>query len=74
MKEESVTNSALQQTPIFISHGEKDDVIPIASFHKSIDYLNVNKCNYESHSLPNDEHNISPEAIILLQNFIKKIL
>ncbi len=74
MKEESVTNSVLQQTPIFISHGEKDEVIPITSFHKSINYLNSNKCNYESHALPNDEHNISPEAIILLKNFIKKIL
>ncbi len=74
MKEDSINNSILQQTPIFISHGEKDEVIPIKSFHNSTDYLTVNKCNFESHVLPLDGHNISPEAIILLQNFIKKIL
>ena len=74
MKEDSINNSILQQTPIFISHGEKDEVIPIKSFHNSTDYLSVNKCNFESHVLPLDGHNISPEAIILLQNFIKKIL
>ena len=74
MKEDSINNSILQQTPIFISHGEKDEVIPIKSFYNSTDYLSVNKCNFESHVLPLDGHNISPEAIILLQNFIKKIL
>ena len=74
MKENTINNSVLQQTPIFISHGERDEVIPIKSFHNSIDYLSANKCNFESHILPLDEHNISPEAIILLQNFIKKIL
>ena len=74
MKEDSINNSILQQTPIFISHGEKDEVIPIKSFRSSTDYLSINKCNFESHVLPLDGHNISPEAIILLQNFIKKIL
>ena len=74
IKEDSINNSVLQQTPIFISHGERDEVIPIKSFHNSTDYLSTNKCNFESHILPLDEHNISPEAIILLQNFIKKIL
>ena len=74
IKEDSINNSVLQQTPIFISHGERDEVIPIKSFHNSTDYLSANKCNFESHILPLDEHNISPEAIILLQNFIKKIL
>ena len=69
-----IKNKILKQTPIFISHGEKDEVIPIKSFHNSTDYLSVNKCNFESHVLPLDGHNISPEAIILLQNFIKKIL
>jgi len=74
IKEDSINNSVLQQTPIFISHGERDEVISIKSFHNSTDYLSTNKCNFESHILPLDEHNISPEAIILLQNFIKKIL
>ena len=74
MKNEPIKNKILQQTPIFLSHGEKDEVIPIKSLHKSTEYLSNNNCNFESHILPLDEHNISPDAIILLQNFIKKIL
>ena len=74
MKNDPIKNKILQQTPIFISHGEKDEVIPVKSLHKSREYLSTNKCNFESHILPFDGHNISPEAINLLQNFIKKIL
>ena len=74
MKESLIKNSILKNTPIFILHGEQDEVIPIQSFYKSIEYLKANKCNFESHAIPSDGHNISPEAISLLQNFIKKIL
>ena len=69
-----IKNQILKQTPIFISHGEKDEVIPIKSIYKSKEYLSINNCNFESHILPLDGHNISPDAIILLQKFIKKIL
>ena len=74
MKDDPIINNILQKIPIFISHGEKDEVIPVKSFYKSKEYLSSNKCNFESHVLPFDGHNISPEAITLLQNFIKKIL
>ena len=74
MKNDPIKNKILQQTPIFISHGEKDEVIPIKNFHKAKKYLSVNNCNFESHVLPLDGHNISPDTISLLQNFIKKIL
>ena len=74
MKEDPIKNSILKNTPIFILHGEQDEVIPIQSYYKSIEILGANKCNFESHAIPSDGHNISPEAITLLQNFIKKIL
>ena len=35
MKNDPIKNKILQQTPIFISHGEKDEVIPVNSLHKS---------------------------------------
>ena len=70
MKEDSINNSILQQTPIFISHGEKDEVIPVKSLYNSKEFLSTNKCNFESHVLPFDGHNISPEAINILQNFM----
>ena len=74
MKNYPIKNKILKQTPIFISHGEKDEVISVKSLYKSKEYLSANNCNFESHILPFDGHNISPEAINLLQNFIKKIL
>ena len=69
-----IKNDRLRETPIFISHGELDQVIPIKSYYQSAEFLQKNKCNFESHVLSQDEHNISPETITLLQKFIKKIL
>ena len=74
MKESPIKNPILKKTPIFILHGDQDEVIPIQSYYKSIEYLKANKCNFESHTISSDGHNISPKAISLLQNFIKKIL
>ena len=74
MKEDPIINSILKKIPIFILHGEQDEVIPIQGYYKSIEFLSANKCHFESHTIPSDGHNISPEAITLLQNFIKKIL
>ena len=74
MSHKPIHNETLLQTPIFISHGEKDEVLPIKNYYKATKYLKTNKSNFESHVLANDGHNISPETINLLQKFIKKIL
>jgi len=74
MNNQPIENTNLQQTPIFISHGEKDAVIPLSNFFDAKEFLNTNNCNFESHIIVQDEHNISPETITLLQNFIKKII
>ena len=74
MNNKPIKNSILQETPIFISHGKKDEVIPVSSFFQAIEFLNTNKCNFESHILAQDGDNISPDTINLLQNFIKKNL
>ena len=74
MNNKPIENSILQAIPIFISHGKKDEVIPVSSFFQAIEFLNTNKCNFESHILAQDGHNISPDTINLLQNFIKKNL
>ena len=74
MSHKPIENDNLRETPIFISHGELDQVIPVKSYHKSTEFLQQNKCTFESHVLTQDEHNISPVTITLLQKFIKKIL
>ncbi len=65
-------NIFLQKTPIFISHGSKDDVLPVFHFHNSTEYLNKNNYKYESHLIEDDTHTISPNTINLFQKFIKK--
>ncbi len=74
MNDQKITNSIVKKTPIFISHGEMDNVIPISAFYQSQEYLKKNNCNFEAHILNQDGHNISPDTITLLQKFIKKIL
>ena len=65
-------NTFFQQTPIFISHGGQDDVLPISNFNQSLNILNNGNFNFESHLIEKDTHTISPVTIKLLQNFIKK--
>ena len=72
IKKDKEPNNFFQQTPIFISHGGKDDVLPISNFNQSRDILKKDKYNYEDHLLEKDTHTISPDTIKLFQNFIKK--
>ena len=74
MHEAPITNLNLLKTPIFISHGDKDDILSFNNFNNSIKYLKSNKCNFESHVLEGDTHIISAKTINLLQKFIKKNL
>ena len=66
------TNTFLQKTPIFISHGSEDDVLPISNFNQSIEYLKKNNYEFESHVVDGDTHTISSNTINLFQKFIKK--
>ena len=66
------TNKFLQKTPIFISHGTQDDVLPVFNFNQSIQYLKSNNYIFESHLIDGDTHTISPNTINLFQKFIKK--
>ena len=74
MNEKPINNPILKNIPIFISHGQNDEVISISSYYKAKKYLKNNKCVVESYILNKDGHNISQETIDLLQNFIKKVL
>ena len=73
MDETKINNKYLKKTPIFISHGNQDDILNIDNFYKSINYLKKNNFNFESHEIEGDTHTISPKSIELFQKFIKKI-
>ena len=72
IKKNENRNISLQETPIFISHGNEDDVLPVSNFKDSVDYLTNNKYEFESHLIQGDTHTISPNTINLFQKFIKK--
>ena len=74
MREDIITNKSLLKTPIFISHGVSDEVLPIRVYEQACNFLKKNKILYESYELEDDTHTISPKAINLLQKFIKKNL
>ena len=74
MEQTIINNESLKQTPIFISHGDQDDVLPVTNFYQSKTYLQNNNCLFEAHELMGDTHTISPKAMTLLQEFIKKNL
>ena len=74
LKQDNKNSKNFKDTPIYISHGSKDEVLPIKKFHESIKYLKNNNFNFESHELNEDTHTISSNAIHLLQKFIKKNL
>ena len=74
MTEDIITNKSLFKTPIFISHGDSDDVLPIKVYEQACNFLKKNKLLYVSYKLEGDTHTISLNAINLLQKFIKKNL
>jgi len=74
MREDIIQNQSLLKTPIFISHGDQDDVLPIKFYKQACIFLKKNKILHEKHELEGDTHTISPKAINLLQKFIKKNL
>ena len=74
MEDHDISNPNFLQIPLFISHGDKDEVLPIKNFYKSCEFLKKNKFNFEEHLLKGDSHTISAEAIDLLQKFINKNL
>ncbi len=72
IEKDEKSNPNLQKTPIFISHGSQDDVIPSTKFDKSITYLKKKNYDFESHLMEEDTHTISPNTINLFQKFVKK--
>ena len=72
IEREEKLNPQFVKTPIFVSHGSLDDVIPSSKFENSIKYLKKNNYNFESHLVEGDTHTISPNTINLFQKFVKK--
>ena len=72
ISKEHEPNNAFLKTPIFISHGGQDAVLPVSNYNESIEVLKNFNYNYENHLIEKDEHTMSQETITLLQNFIKK--
>ena len=72
ISKENKPNNAFLKTPIFISHGGQDAVLPISNYNESVQVLKKYKYNFENYLIEKDEHTMSQETIALFQNFIKK--
>ena len=72
ISKEHKPNNAFLKTPIFISHGAQDAVLPISNYNESLEFLKKYNYNYENYLIESDEHTMSQETITFFQNFIKK--
>ncbi len=72
ISKEHKPNNELLKTPIFISHGGQDAVLPISNYNESVQVLKNYNYNFENYLIEKDEHTMSQETITLFQNFIKK--
>ena len=72
ISKEHKPNKVFLKTPIFISHGAQDAVLPISNYNESLEVLKKYNYNYENYLIESDEHTMSQETITLFQNFIKK--
>ena len=72
ISKEHKPNNAFLKTPIFISHGAQDTVLPISNYNESLEVLKKYNYNYENYLIESDEHTMSQETIAFFQNFIKK--
>ena len=72
ISKEHKPNNAFLKTPIFISHGAQDAVLPISNYNESIEVLKNFNYNYKNYLIEKDEHTMSQETITLFQNFVKK--
>ena len=72
ISKEHKPNNEFLKTPIFISHGAQDAVLPFSNYHESLEVLKKYNYNYENYLIEKDEHTMSQETITLFQNFIKK--
>ena len=52
---EFVPKNSFLETPIFISHGGLDNVLPVSNFNQSVEILKNYNFKFESHLLPNDD-------------------
>jgi len=60
------------KTPMMIVHGDQDSVLEPRYFIEACKILQNQHFLFESYLIKGDEHTISPEALKLTQNFIKK--
>ena len=72
ISKEHKPNNAFLKTPIFISHGGQDVVLPISNYNESVQVLKKYKYNFENYLIEKDVHTMSQQTIALFQNFIKK--
>ena len=72
ISKEHKPNNMFLKTPIFISHGGQDSVLPVSNYNDSLKVLKNYNYNFENYLIEKDEHTMSQETITFLQNFIKK--
>lgn len=58
--------------PLLILHGEQDNVVPVQAAERTGDYLTQQGAQFDLHRLPSMGHEISPRALALAAQWLKR--
>jgi phospholipase/carboxylesterase len=70
----ALKSGAVQKPPVFLIHGDRDDLIPVAAIFSAAEGLAAAEIPVEWHISPGIPHGIGPDGLELGLGFLKRVL
>jgi phospholipase/carboxylesterase len=70
----ALKSGAVQKPPVFLIHGDRDDLIPVAAIFSAAEGLAAAEIPVEWHISPGIPHGIGPDGLELGLKFLKRVL
>ncbi len=70
----ALKSGPVQQQPVFLIHGDRDDLIPVATIFAAAEGLAAAEIPVEWHISPGIPHGIGPDGLELGMSFLKRVL
>jgi phospholipase/carboxylesterase len=70
----ALETGAVQRPPVFLIHGDRDDLIPVAAIFSAAEGLAAAEIPVEWHISQGIPHGIGPDGLDLGQRFLKRVL
>ena len=70
----ALKSSVVQKPPVFLIHGDRDDLIPVAAIFSAAQGLAAAELPVEWHISQGVPHGIGPDGLTLGERFLKRVL